>query len=93
MSYLQSMARFDFLDIPLLRDINLRTFTYLELIMYPGMLLKFKNSARLSMGYGFVIPVNDMISVKLYFNACSWGSQAGADRERRGYINLNFGFF
>ncbi|TNV80343.1 hypothetical protein FGO68_gene16447 [Halteria grandinella] len=88
LNYLQTQLRLEFMDIPLIRNINLRTFTYLELACYPHLNTKLTpqslmQSSRISLGYGFL----------LYYNACNWGTQKGADHERRGYINVNFGFF
>lgn len=100
LNYFQTQFRLEFMDIPLIKAVNLRTFTYLEVAFYPHLCAKatpslqsLKDHSRLSLGYGFSIPVNDMISVLLYYNACNWGTHRGADHERRGYINVNFGFF
>ena len=51
---------------------------------------------RFSAGFGLSIPINPMISILLYYNALNYNSRTGiggGDYERKGYINLNIGFF
>lgn len=79
----------------------MRFFTYGELAFYPSLkakgLLNFntiKDHTRISGGFGLCIPVNQMISILVYYNAFNFGtSKNGGDFERRSYFNVNMGFF
>ena len=48
---------------------------------------------RLSLGYGLAIPINPMINLLIYYNAINFNSKKDIDFERRGYLNINLGFF
>lgn len=98
-NYLLASTRLEFLSIPYLMDLNLRTFTYAELAFYPSLRVKgllsgksMRENTRLSAGFGMCLPVNQMITIILYYNALNFNSLKG-DHERRGYINFNIGFF
>jgi hypothetical protein len=101
LNYLLTSARLEFLNIPLLKDLNnLRTFTYAELAFYPSLKAKglldtrtLKENTRLSAGFGLCIPINPMISILLYYNALNFNTQKCGDHERRGFLNFNIGFF
>lgn len=99
MNFLSSQIRFSFLDVPLLRDLNLRFFTYGELTFYPSLKAKglinmqtFKDYTRLAGGFGVSLSINPMISILFFYNAFNFGSSKD-DIERRGYLNFNMGFF
>jgi hypothetical protein len=73
---------------------------YSEVAWYPSIketalsLRGVMGQTRLSAGFGISIPINPMISILLYYNALNFNSQGGrGDIERKGYINLNIGFF
>jgi hypothetical protein len=100
LNYMMSQVRLEFLDIPLIKNINLRTFIYGELALYPSMRtvgmplpVILKDSTRISAGFGFSIPINPMISILLYYNSLNFNTSRKGDHERTGYINLNIGFF
>ncbi|CDW88002.1 UNKNOWN [Stylonychia lemnae] len=93
-------TRLEFLDIPFLNSFGMKTFTYLEAAFYPQnqigqemniakQLMKF---TRFSAGFGFSMPMNQQISILLFYNAFNFNSQKG-DFERKGFININIGFF
>ena len=82
MNYMMGSARLEFLNIPLIKDLNnLRAFTYAELAFYPSLKIKglldpkiIKDNTRLSAGFGLCIPINPMISILLYYNALNFNS-------------------
>lgn len=39
-NYLLASARLEFLDMPIIKELNLRTFTYAELAFYPSLKAK-----------------------------------------------------
>lgn len=69
------------------------------MVFYPSLRIKkldlnsIKESLRFSAGFGLCIPLNPMISILIYYNALNFNSQKVGDFERRGYLNLNMGFF
>ena len=75
----------------------MKTFTYAELAIYPTLrakgLTQILESTRLSAGFGLSIPINQMISILLYYNSLNFNSNKQGDHERRGYVNINIGFF
>lgn len=81
-NYFLSSARLEFLNIPVLKDINgLRVFSYAEMAFYPSLKVKglfnsktIKDNTRLSAGFGLCIPINPMISILLYYNALNFNS-------------------
>ena len=77
----------------------MRTFLYGELALYPSLKMigrpigqVLKESTRFSAGFGISFPVNNLISIMVYFNALNLNSRTG-DHERKGFLNLNIGFF
>lgn len=87
------------MNIPFLKKVNFKTFTYAELAFYPTFKKKSLNfsslfeDTRLSAGFGIGIPINHMISILIYYNALNFNSAKVGDYERKGYINVNIGFF
>jgi hypothetical protein len=97
LNYLLAQVRLEFTNLPLLRQLNIKSFTYAELALYPhlqkfGNGLALKDSARFSLGYGLSLPLGPQISILVYYNALNFCSKPG-DHERHGFINLNMGFF
>ena len=78
--YLYAGARFDFVDIPLLRDYNCRLYSAAEAIWYPSFKqtasysYSFKEQTRFSLGFGINMPLNVFFSLALYYNAANFGS-------------------
>jgi len=88
--------RFDFLNLPYLKKVNARAFTSCELAYYPEYLgnksLAFSgkdSNIRASLGLGFNIPLNEMISIGLYYNCANFGTKPG-DIERTSFFNFVF---
>ena len=52
-----------------------------------------KNSTRFSAGFGLGIPLNQMISILIYYNALNLNTSKMGDFERKGFINVSIGFF
>lgn len=99
LNYMMAQLRLEFLRIPFMKDFSVRAFTYAELAFYPTLKALrvplpqlFKEHTRLSAGFGLAIPINEMISILVYYNSLNLNSSAG-DHERRGYLNINIGFF
>jgi hypothetical protein len=92
--YLYTGARFDFIDVPFLRDYNCRLYSAAELIWYPQFAHKspVTDHIRGSLGFGLNMPLNDFFSVALYYNAANFNSRRG-DIERSSWINLSFCYF
>jgi hypothetical protein len=96
--YLYTGARFDFIDVPLLRDYNCRLYSAAEAIWYPSfkqtasITQSLRQQTRFSLGFGINMPLNDFFSIALYYNAANFGSQLG-DIERSSIVNLTFCFF
>lgn len=92
-------TRLDFIDIPFIKKIGMKTFIYGELAFYPPFLSKmsgfsyiYKN-IRFSSGFGIAIPVNPLISILIYYNALNLNSYRHGDYERHNIINVSLGFF
>jgi hypothetical protein len=88
------------LNIPLIKELNVPAFTYAELAFYPSLKVKglfdrkiLKDNTKLSGGFGVCLPVNQIITILLYYNAFNFNSQRSGDFERTGYLNFNIGFF
>ena len=88
----------EFLNMPLLKSIGLKAFTYGEMVFYPSyknrLSFKFlRSDTRLSFGFGMAVPLNEMISILVYYNAINFNSAPKGDIERKGFLNINIGFF
>ena len=76
-------ARLDFLNIPILNEVNMRLFTQAEAIYYPSEPIKtipkqtFRDNLRFSCGLGISIPLTNLINVALYYNAANFNSRKG----------------
>lgn len=98
-NFMLAQARLEFLNIPLLKTIGMKTFTYAEMAFYPPFLSTYRGSdylfknIRTSVGFGIALPVNQMISILVYYNACNFNTQSRGDFERHNIINVNLGFF
>lgn len=44
-------------------------------------------------GFGLCIPLNQMVTIMLYYNAFNLNTARKGDFERKGFINVNLGFF
>eukprot|EP00347_Sterkiella_histriomuscorum_P010486 403376097 len=97
-NYLLLQGRLEFLNIPYIRDIGMRAFTFGEAAIYPSLINQDKvlerigNSTRLSAGFGLAFPINPQVSIMLYYNALNFNCQKG-DYARKSYINVSIGFF
>jgi hypothetical protein len=52
-----------------------------------------KNNTRFSAGFGIGIPLNQMISILIYYNALNFNTAKLGDFERKGLLNVSIGFF
>jgi hypothetical protein len=77
-NFMLAQGRFEFTNIPFIKKLGLRTFTYAELAFYPpfntnisgfGYLTK---HTRLSAGFGLAIPINPMLSILIYYNSLNF---------------------
>ena len=78
---MMAQVRLEFLNIPFIKRIKLRTFTYAELVFYPSLKTMglpiatlLKDNTRLSAGFGLAIPINEMISIMLYYNSLNFNT-------------------
>jgi len=95
--YLAANVRLDFLDIPFLRDIHLKTFLYGDIAYYPSSFaggqrsLNLLENTRLSTGFGLALPLG-VTNLLLYFNTMNFNVKKGIDYEKEGFISFNLGF-